>query len=70
MAPADNPKRCSVWTMAEVPKLWGALAREARLSSGGGGVVCMRHIFISNEIWAIHFGRHFAWFKFEACFTV
>jgi len=39
---------------AEVLKLWGQ-------------VVCMRDIFILNEIWAqdkIYFGKHFAWLKY------
>jgi hypothetical protein len=43
----------------EVPKLWD-LTGGAVGCLRGRRVVCMRGIFILNEIWAIYFGRHSA----------
>jgi hypothetical protein len=36
---------------AEVPNLWDMPPGEALLALGGAWVVCMRDIFILNEIW-------------------
>jgi hypothetical protein len=43
----------------EVLKLWGAPGRGLSWSSGGGGVDCMRDIFILNEIWVQ--GKMYFW---------
>jgi hypothetical protein len=56
----------------EVSKLWGAPPGSA-VGPLGGRVVCMRGIFILNEILVkdkMCFGRHCAWLKYEICFIV
>jgi hypothetical protein len=49
----------------EISKLWGA-PPGALLVLLGGRVVCLRMIFIFNEIWTQgkYFGRHVAWMKY------
>jgi hypothetical protein len=56
----------------EIPKVWAPLGRA--VGPLGGQVIFMEDIFILNEIWAqdinMYFGRHFACFKYEACYIV
>jgi hypothetical protein len=39
-------------------------------SSEEARVVCMRDIYFEKNMGARYFGRHFAWFKYEACFIL
>jgi hypothetical protein len=64
--------KCKFYTSkSQDLKLWGAPPRRGAVGPVRGRAICIRDIFILKEIWAqdkIYFGKHFAWFKYEACF--